>query len=53
MQNPLRIVKTFFDGFDETEKSGIYCKAPLNTAAFRKTAKEDRGVAVKAVQKIK
>jgi hypothetical protein len=35
--------KTFFSLFDESPKSGIYCKAPLNTAAIHRKAKEDRG----------
>ena len=35
--------KTFFSTFDESQKSGIYCKAPLNTAAIHRKAKEDRG----------
>ncbi len=43
--------KTFSDRFDESSKSGIYCKAPLNTAATHREAKEDNGDAAKAVQK--
>jgi len=46
-----RIFKTFFSEFDEAPKSGIYCKAPLNTAALHRKAKEDRGDAAKAARK--
>jgi len=42
--------KTFFTRFDARPKSGIYCKAPLNTAATHWEAKEDRGDAAKAAR---
>jgi hypothetical protein len=45
-----KILKTFFRTFDDSPKSGIYCKAPLNTAALHRKAKEDSGDAAKAAQ---
>ena len=47
----LHSLKTFFSQFDEGPKSGIYCKAPLNTASRQKTAEADSGEAVKAAQR--
>jgi hypothetical protein len=44
------IIKTFFSKFDESPESGIYCKAPLNTAATHREAQEDSGDAAKAAR---